>query len=594
MPPFTDERVGLDDMEIRRGMRGITFNPAQGFTFIEEDFFETHNTGIPQRILEKKEKEYRILNEKQEIIEVVDKKTLQEKLNRGEILRCDLCRFYYTNDSISLTESNYKGNKQHQCICNACKKNMHVCCDCGFVHYPTQIPKTIEYDGKPRCDRCMGDYIRASYRNTEKGDYIRSTRTFGIELEIHSKTASGIDKLKRSLPPYFNLVHDGSILASNGSEIVSTILQGQAGEKTVKNLCEILKNCGIESSHPSCGFHVHLGGDDYYNNEVLNKQVSYGNIEQEIKNLKDKEVVGILHVVKENTKEKLSNKDLLFFLTGHNLENNDNTFEDFGGTYRNDIMVDGKEYKMVHCFRGTNNKLNRLSDSYISLKQNIAKNIFGVGPTAKKELNALYEKRDTAKTALYEYIKNELFNQEGETYIFYKDSESFARLRNLMYFYATFDDVMLGLLPTDRKIGNTYCMPMKTSFSPERIIQQPNQDELEKYWYKSNSLRDVNMRKGGKYDPSRYHGVNFHSLFNHGTVEIRFHAGETDAQRILLWVSLHQYILDRVSSFKITEDDIGDANSIESLHGKVEHMLNILKLPVHLKEYVWALIRHHN
>lgn len=86
------------------------------------------------------------------------------------------------------------------------------------------------------------------------GELIKSTRRFGVELEVNLGTA-GQQKLSPLLAKEFGLVHDGSV--NNGIEVVSPILQGSKGEEQVVATCKALKKVGAQADE-STGFHVHL------------------------------------------------------------------------------------------------------------------------------------------------------------------------------------------------------------------------------------------------------------------------------------------------------------------------------------------------
>jgi hypothetical protein len=94
---------------------------------------------------------------------------------------------------------------------------------------------------------------------------------------------------------------------------------------------------------------------------------------------------------------------------------------------------------------------------------------------------------------------------------------------------------------------------------------------------KGSNFKDRFYGKGNyspqKYNDLRYFGVNFHSIFYRGTLEIRYHCGTTNAQKILNWVSLHQQILDSV----VTKEEV-------EIFGFIEEMKNCHSLSRKLNE----------
>jgi hypothetical protein len=121
-------------------------------------------------------------------------------------------------------------------------------------------------------------------------------------------------------------------------------------------------------------------------------------------------------------------------------------------------------------------------------------------------------------------------------------------LKNVLYFYTQYSDVMENIVSNSRKFGNMYCIPLASSYDLGDIEKCNTEEELMGVWYKGGL-------PSGHYDDSRYHNVNLHSYWDrHGTVEIRSHGGTVDPNKILLWVKLHQKIVDKLEDMTI--DDI--------------------------------------
>lgn len=142
---------------------------------------------------------------------------------------------------------------------------------------------------------------------------------------------------------------------------------------------------------------------------------------------------------------------------------------------------------------------------------------------------------------------------------YYRDEEArFKWLRNVFYFYTLYSQVMEDIVSNSRRFGNMYCIPLGESYNTEDIEVCKNMQELKSLWYKG-------RRSNGHYDDSRYHNVNLHCFWDrHGTVEIRSHGGTVDAHKILLWIKLHQAIVDKLETIDI--DDIKSACNRDALH----------------------------
>ena len=166
------------------------------------------------------------------------------------------------------------------------------------------------------------------------------------------------------------------------------------------------------------------------------------------------------------------------------------------------------------------------------------------------------------------------------TYIYVKDSDRFNWLRNMMYFYTQYSQVMEDIVSTSRRFGNMYCIPLGDSFDLPDIEAVKNEEELLKLWYKETDT-------GGHYNDSRYHNVNFHSYWDRtGTIEIRSHGGTIDPNKILLWVKLHQKIADKLED--LTLDKVKATNS--NLHLS---FLEFIEEPL-LQNYVKRLMGYYS
>jgi hypothetical protein len=192
-------------------------------------------------------------------------------------------------------------------------------------------------------------------------------------------------------------------------------------------------------------------------------------------------------------------------------------------------------------------------------------------------------------------------------------------LRNMLRFYLAYEDVLLSFLPASRR-GNNYCRHLRTALSIAELETARTLEAVEQMWYRSQNKAEVNRCKRSKYHDSRYYGVNVHSLLKDGHLEIRYHSGTLNPQKILYWVALHQAILDgAVNDFRDTAplpprpaDDApfservaysdmaharqwaatrfnaNEAYSATDLKEKTEKMFNVLALSQGAREYFAA------
>jgi hypothetical protein len=145
-----------------------------------------------------------------------------------------------------------------------------------------------------------------------------------------------------------------------------------------------------------------------------------------------------------------------------------------------------------------------------------------------------------------------------KNYVYYSlDVDNrFEWLQRVFYFYTKYSEQISNMVSNSRKEGNMYCIPLRESYDLDEIKSAKNLDQLANVWYKQTT-------QSGRYNDSRYHDVNLHSFFHSpGTIEIRSHGGTTDVDKILLWVKLHQFILDKLETISLSdlEQDNEDMN----------------------------------
>lgn len=160
-------------------------------------------------------------------------------------------------------------------------------------------------------------------------------------------------------------------------------------------------------------------------------------------------------------------------------------------------------------------------------------------------------------------------------YYWYKRDDRSNWLKNVLYFYTQYSTVMEAIVSNSRKFGNMYCIPLGESYDLDEIEKCNTVQEIKELWYKGRS-------PNGHFDDSRYHNVNLHSFWDrHGTVEIRSHGGTIDPNKILLWVRLHQKIVDKLETMTV--------NDIKSNGNMYKNFMEFIEEPI-LQSYVKRLL----
>lgn len=120
------------------------------------------------------------------------------------------------------------------------------------------------------------------------------TRKFGIEIEAYNCTreklaselrSAGIDVAvegyNHTTRNHWKLVTDSSLTGNNTFELVSPVLEGEAGLKELEKVCWVLEYCDVKVND-SCGLHIHMDAADFDIQTWKNLALSYKHLERVI------------------------------------------------------------------------------------------------------------------------------------------------------------------------------------------------------------------------------------------------------------------------------------------------------------------------
>lgn len=119
-------------------------------------------------------------------------------------------------------------------------------------------------------------------------------KQFGVEFECYNVTretlrrkltATGINcnEASRSTRStgYWKITNDSSIRGTNGFELVSPILQGEAGLAELMKVCIVLNQCGAKVNR-SCGTHIHINARNFSLEQWKRIYINYARLESVI------------------------------------------------------------------------------------------------------------------------------------------------------------------------------------------------------------------------------------------------------------------------------------------------------------------------
>lgn len=547
------------------------------------------------------------------------------------------------------TISGESHNTQDGEICHSCYEGSFECNDCGDRFpdddgvYLTDTRETLcrncyENSGSFRCGGCDEYYSDAhydsdgfcvdcardeeddgriayrdidlatrEYQSENEGDIIKSQRAFGVELEMVNENVDNLRTLSRTLCNSVGVENDGSIKGGYGIEIQTPILKGAKGEELLRQIIDASKNCGF-TVNKTCGTHCHLDAKEF----LPTKSVRY----QDWSGVPEKNGNMVAFVYQKWSKfhqhimDNLArypydafaiyggeytskNFPMLKFRQNGELENPE-ILNSLPNSEKIRMIVEDMFIKLItqRDYSYTVDESNiKLSDGY--------KNLFIV----------LFDTNNAPPNSFVsECILDAVRNGFDGTCLGYYEFEhtkesDILKMKTLMAFYLIFDDIMLSMISPQRR-GNMFCKPIKSRYALAEVLDVKSQHDFDKLWYRLKGERGTNggrdydeiaQRKRDGHDSTRYVGTNFHSLLGrNGTLEIRYHGGTLDANKILSWVSLHQTILDKVSRGEINLDEIVKTHLKLKFEEKLKDFFDILELPESLKAYVEGRIKVYN
>lgn len=106
--------------------------------------------------------------------------------------------------------------------------------------------------------------------NCEKQRLARELREAGIDVAVE-----GYNHATRN---HWKIVTDGSLRGNDTFELVSPILEGEAGLQELQKVCWVLDYCDVKVNE-SCGLHIHMDAADFTMETWRNLAITYRRLE---------------------------------------------------------------------------------------------------------------------------------------------------------------------------------------------------------------------------------------------------------------------------------------------------------------------------
>lgn len=147
-------------------------------------------------------------------------------------------------------------------------------------------------------------------------------------------------------------------------------------------------------------------------------------------------------------------------------------------------------------------------------------------------------------------------------------------------YYAT-EDLLFSMLPPSRW-NSTYCKRLSQNWLYDSFKKK--NVEADKAWYKTEDVRRIAEAKRSKWG-ERYYGLNVHSLFFRGTIELRYHSGTLNPDKILKWVAINLRIFEWVMK-SYDEETIKKLYDMETGYEKFRFFIKTFNLSNELANYM--------
>jgi hypothetical protein len=135
-----------------------------------------------------------------------------------------------------------------------------------------------------------------------------------------------------------------------------------------------------------------------------------------------------------------------------------------------------------------------------------------------------------------------------------KEKFSARSLRNLVNIMASKEDLIYQALQVRSSREQQYCRKVSGRFLEGLNRQKPKElNKIADLWYEGYA-----SQRNARYHPSRYHGLNLHSVFHGPTLEYRIFNGTTHAGRIKAYIQFclavsHQALAQKSASARKTQ-----------------------------------------
>ena len=208
------------------------------------------------------------------------------------------------------------------------------------------------------------------------------------------------------------------------------------------------------------------------------------------------------------------------------------------------------------------------------------------GETSMKQLKAILEAMrilgfDVSRHCglhVHHDVRN--WRQELRSNDYSKNEAAMNKISNCITLVQKFENVIYGMLPESRRNGR-WCQPLNQTYNSvfHCLNGKATHTKKEKMAYLKNNQKS--HRNQATFQNDRYCGLNFQSMFKHGTVEFRYGAPTLSFEKLSNWIVFTQAFVNMSEAWttvnSVKEMKIGTKAEVRLTFEKMRDTLGLVK-----------------
>lgn len=396
---------------------------------------------------------------------------------------------------------------------------------------------------------------QAQVQNVKPGDSFQHKHTIGIEFETLVIESSS--DLQNCIDTGLLSEHnDGSIEPSPDKggdpiELVTRILQPHEVEEKITAIGKAFSSSEMYANR-SCGLHVHVGVNMASQVPYDVTTVGYVTTSSEIEAISERVLDGVkggVYVVLPDTQRIGAGKSNVYKLIAN---------------YQR--IFSAKIGKSFFFFSGQCDSSLVSAISEVTDKRAYGENDSYIDIVALPRKNVSFSRHCVFRVDTSDYSVP-VVNEMCDFLKTYEQNGGFKELNMeaAVEFLSVVEPVIRSMLPLSRRY-NTYCLPLVSAHRP----------------YTNSGRSSITSGL------TRYTGFNLCSFSEHGTIEVRYHEGTVNAEKIRHWVRLCTALIHKAVTYDPSQfnSEVAPFASEPSIKKSREMLFELLDLPMDTRDHL--------